>query len=228
MGTLGGGVPTRSRALAFTAVTAENVSTFFLFATKVSSPEHCKACGLRRPAVKHKRPPSVSPSPSNASHCTSVKEGPLGIESIESVLRALFGYFFLVLVVRIVGRRPGKQLTPFEFILIFFLGGLMLTAIVSDEASLTNAFCQIIAVAFAHFGLAELRSRSERAATIIDGTPVVLLHGGDWRARALRGMRVKDDDVMEKARDQGLRRLDQIDMAVLERNGEISIIPKQD
>jgi uncharacterized membrane protein YcaP (DUF421 family) len=147
--------------------------------------------------------------------------------SIASVLRALFGYFFLVLMVRIVGRRPGKQLTPFEFILIFFLGGLALTAVVSDEGSLTNAFCQIIAVALAHYGLSELRSRSDTAAKILDGTPIILLHGGSWRSRALRGMGVQDDDVMEKARDQGLRTLEQIDMAVLERNGEISIIKKQ-
>jgi uncharacterized membrane protein YcaP (DUF421 family) len=41
-------------------------------------------------------------------------------------------------------------------------------------------------------------------------------------------MRVNDDDVMEKARDQGLKALDQVDSAVLERNGEISIIKKQD
>ncbi len=62
------------------------------------------------------------------------------MESVASVLRALFGYFFLVFIVRIVGRRPGKQLTPFEFILIFFLGGLMLTAIVAQDSSVTNAF----------------------------------------------------------------------------------------
>lgn len=148
--------------------------------------------------------------------------------SIASVLRALFGYFFLVFIVRIVGRRPGKQLTPFEFILIFFLGGLMLTAIVADEASLTNAFCQIIAVAAAHYMLAELRSRSDRAAMILDGIPLTLLSKGKWNTRVMRMMRVNDDDVMEKARDQGLKALDQVDSAVLERNGEISIIKKQD
>lgn len=151
----------------------------------------------------------------------------MNVASTESVLRALYGYFFLVLIVRIVGRRPGKQLTPFEFILIFFLGGLMLTAIVSDEASITNAFCQIIAVAFAHFCLASLRSRSDRAAKLLDGTPLVLMQNGLWHSRVMRTMRVKDDDVMEKARDNGLRTLDEIDAAVLERNGEISILPKE-
>ena len=148
--------------------------------------------------------------------------------SVLSVLRAVFGYFFLVFIVRIVGRRPGKQLTPFEFILIFFLGGLMLTAIVSDEASLTNAFCQIIAIAAAHYGLTWLRTHSDRAAQVLDGTPLILLEGGHWRPNTMRRMRVQDDDVMENARDQGLKTLDKIESAVLERNGEISIIPKED
>lgn len=152
----------------------------------------------------------------------------MNVASTESVLRALYGYFFLVLVVRIVGRRPGKQLTPFEFILIFFLGGLMLTAIVADESSLTNAFCQIIAVAFAHFCLAALRNRSERVAKILDGTPLILMEAGTWRAQTMRNMRVQDDDVMEKARDQGLKKLNEIETAVLERNGEISILPKKE
>ncbi len=147
--------------------------------------------------------------------------------SVFSVLRALFGYFFLVFIVRIVGRRPGKQLTPFEFILIFFLGGLMLTAIVKDEASVTNAFCQILAIALAHYTLTVLRERSDRVATILDGTPLILLEGGTWRATTMRRMGIHDNDVMEKARDQGLKSLDEIETAVLERNGEISIIPKE-
>ncbi len=145
-----------------------------------------------------------------------------------SVLRALFGYFFLVLIVRIVGRRPGKQLTPFEFILIFFLGGLMLTAIVAEEASLTNAFCQIVTIALAHYLLATLRTRSDRAARFLDGTPLILLEAGQWRANTLRRMRIKEDDVMEMARGQGLRTLDEIETATLERNGEISIIARED
>lgn len=152
----------------------------------------------------------------------------MNIASTESVLRALYGYFFLVFIVRIVGRRPGKQLTPFEFVLIFFLGGLMLTAIVADEASITNAFCQIIAVAFAHLLLTKLRTRSDRAAKILDGVPLILLEKKTWRATSMRNQRIKDDDVMEKARDQGLKTLEDIDFAVLERNGEISILPKDD
>jgi uncharacterized membrane protein YcaP (DUF421 family) len=88
-----------------------------------------------------------------------------------AIIRAAFGYLFLVLIVRIVGRRPGKQLTPFEFVLIFYLGGLTLTGMVGSDASLTNAFCQILTVALCHYGLSELRFRSDRAMRILDAFP---------------------------------------------------------
>ena len=147
--------------------------------------------------------------------------------ALATILRAWFGYFFLVFVVRIVGRRPGKQLTPFEFVLIFFLGGLTLTGMVGDEVSLTNAVCQILAIACGHYFLVWLRGKSARVARFLDGTPLMLLEGSTWRSRTMRQMRITPADVMSVGRDQGMKGLDEIDTAVLERNGEISIIPKE-
>jgi uncharacterized membrane protein YcaP (DUF421 family) len=144
-----------------------------------------------------------------------------------AVIRAFLGYFFLVFIVRVVGRRPGKQLTPFEFVLIFFIGGLALTAMVGNEVSFTSAICQIITIGFAHYTLAWARSKSQRLARLVDGTPLILLEHQAWRTHTLRRMRVSDDDVMASARDSGLKTLKQVDRAVLERNGEISISPMQ-
>ena len=103
-----------------------------------------------------------------------------------AVVRAFLGYFFLVFIVRVVGRRPGKQMTPFEFVLIFFIGGLALTAIVGDEVSFTNAICQIITIGLAHYTLAWARSKSHRFARLVDGTPLILLEKQSWRADTLR------------------------------------------
>ena len=139
-------------------------------------------------------------------------------------LRALLFYVFLVLVVRIVGRRPGKQITPFEFVLVFFIGGLALTAMVGDDASLTNAFVQILTIALAHFAITMARSKSPWLARLLDGTPLILLENGQWRSNTLSKMRIQDDDVMAQARDQGISTLEKIDIAILERNGQISII----
>src|SRR5947209_12042131 len=141
------------------------------------------------------------------------------------IARAAFGYLFLVLIVRIVGRRPGKQLTPFEFVLIFYLGGLTLTGMVGQEASLTNAVVQILTVWFCHSALAYFRFRSERFSRILDGTPLVLMENDKWRNETMSRMRIQDDDVMHVARQQGIKDLSGIKVAVLESYGDISIIP---
>ncbi len=144
---------------------------------------------------------------------------------MEAVIRAVLGYLFLILVVRVAGRRPGKQLTPFEFVLIFFMGGLALTAIVGDDRSFTNAVCQIIAIALAHYAISWGRARYPRFARMVDGTPLFLLDRGSWRVETLSKMHIEDADVMFAARDHGVAALDQIDRAILERNGDISVLP---
>lgn len=141
-----------------------------------------------------------------------------------AVIRAIFGYAFLVFMVRVVGRRPGKQMTPFEFVLIFFIGGLTLTFVVGDEASFTNALCQIMTIAILHYLISWIRTKSRGFAVLTDGTPIVLLEKGKWRPDAMKGMRIADDDVMAIARDKGLKSLEEVEYAILERNGEISII----
>lgn len=100
---------------------------------------------------------------------------------------------------------------------------------VGNEVSITNAVCQILTIALCHYRITLARSRSSRFARILDGTPLLLMEGGSWRSDTLSRMRIQDDDVMAMARDQGIKSLQQIDTATLERNGEISILKqKQD
>src|SRR5690242_3328391 len=121
-------------------------------------------------------------------------------------------------MMRIAGRRPGKQLTPMEFVLVFFCGGLTLTAMVADDKSFVNALSQITAVAAAHYALVLLRGRFPIVSRIVDGTPLVLLEKGRWRQDAMLSERITDDDVMASARDQSLKSFQDIEYAVLERN----------
>lgn len=147
-------------------------------------------------------------------------------KGVGGVIRAFFGYWFLVLMVRVVGRRPGKQLTPFEFVLIFFMGGVTLTPMVGDDRSLSNAMCTIMGIALGHYTISFLRQRWPAFGRVVDGTPLLLFEKGQAHVETMVKMGIQDDDVMASARDQGLSQLDQIEYAVLERNGEISIIPK--
>lgn len=141
------------------------------------------------------------------------------------ILRAAFGYLFLVLMVRIVGRRPGKQLTPFEFVLIFYLGGLMLTGMVGRDASFTNAVTEILTVALLHYVLSYLRYRFGAVARLLDGTPLILSENKQWRTETMSRARIQSEDVMDMARQQGLKQPSDIKVAVLESFGQITIVP---
>jgi uncharacterized membrane protein YcaP (DUF421 family) len=84
---------------------------------------------------------------------------------------------------------------------------------------------QIITVACLHFLTAAVKQRLRTFGLLVDGTPIVLLKNRQWQDESVMGMRIADDDVMAAARDTSLLTLDQIQHAVLERNGEISVIP---
>lgn len=140
------------------------------------------------------------------------------------VVRAAVAYFFLLLVVRVIGRRPGSQMTPFEFVLIFFIGGISIQSVVGDDHSFVNAFSAVATIALLHVLVAWSKQHFPRVAQVTDGTPLILLDRGRWQSETMLKMRIQDTDVMEAARTRGLENLSQIKYAILERNGGISII----
>ncbi|RRA48723.1 DUF421 domain-containing protein [Acidipila sp. EB88] len=145
-----------------------------------------------------------------------------------TITHAIFGYFFLLLVVRVLSRRPGGQLTPFEFVIVFLIGGLIITATVGDDKSATNCILAIITIGLMHRLTAQVRARFSGLSHFMDGVPIVLLNRGRWHTQAMDGMRLKDDDVMAAARTRGMRDMSEIRYAVLERVGTISILSESD
>lgn len=143
-----------------------------------------------------------------------------------TIIHAIIGYFFLLLVVRVLGRRPGGQLTLFEFVIVFLIGGVIILATVGDDRSVTNCTCAIIAIGSLHNAVSWLKGRFPRFGAIVDGTPLVLLKDGKWQNEAMKSTRIDPEDVMASARGKGLKSLTEIRYAVLERNGGISIIPQ--
>jgi uncharacterized membrane protein YcaP (DUF421 family) len=96
---------------------------------------------------------------------------------------------------------------------------------VGQDRSFINAISIITSIAATHYVLVFLRNRLPSIGHILDGTPLVLLEKGKWRSETMKRMRIEDQDVIAMAREQGLMRLEQVDYAILERNGEISIVP---
>ena len=93
--------------------------------------------------------------------------------------------------------------------------------------SVTNCVCAVIVIGLMHGLVSWLKTLSPRLGAIVDGTPLVLLKDDHWVDEMMQGMRLDANDVMAAARTKGLRDLSQIKYAILERNGTISIIRKE-
>jgi uncharacterized membrane protein YcaP (DUF421 family) len=143
---------------------------------------------------------------------------------MSTIIHAILGYIFLLLIVRLLSRRPGGQLTLFEFVIVFLIGGLIILGTVGKDRSITNCATAILTVGLLHRLFASIKVRSQRFGTIVDGTPVTLLKSGEWQLEVMRGMRIDREDVMAAARTKGLSSIHDVAYAILERNGAISII----
>lgn len=147
---------------------------------------------------------------------------------MSTVLHAIIGYFFLLLVVRVLSRRPGAQLTQFEFVIVFLIGGVIILATVGDDRSVTNCTCAVITVGLLHRLVAWIKSKNSRFGAVLDGTPLVLYKRGQWQDEVMQGMKLAPEDVLAAARTKGIASIDEVEYAVLERNGGISLIQKQE
>jgi uncharacterized membrane protein YcaP (DUF421 family) len=143
-----------------------------------------------------------------------------------TLIHAVLGYLFMTLMMRILKRRPGAQLTPFEFVLVFLVGGVIILATVGDDRSITNCYGGVIAICLMHRLINRAKLKWPRFADLVDGKPIVLLANGQWQAYSMKQAHIDDNDVMAAARGKNVRNLDGIKYAVLERNGGISIIKK--
>ena len=145
---------------------------------------------------------------------------------MSTIIHAIFGYLFLLIVVRLLSRRPGGQLTLFEFVIVFLIGGVIILSTVGKDRSVTNCMTAILTVGLMHFLVSSIKSKYSRFGAIVDGTPLTLLKKGEWQLEVMKGMRIDREDVMAAARTKGVESIFDVSYAILERNGGISIIKK--
>ena len=143
---------------------------------------------------------------------------------LPTILHAIFGYFFLLLVVRVLSRRPGGQLTLFEFVIVFLVGGVIILSTVGKDRSIANCATAILTVGLMHYSVSAIKGKFPSFGAVVDGTPLVLLKNGEWQLEVMKGMRLDPEDVMAAARTKGVSSIHDVAYAILERNGAISII----
>lgn len=144
---------------------------------------------------------------------------------MDMVIRAAAIYMFLLILLRLMGKRTLSEVSTFDFVLLLIIGDATQNALIEQDPSLTTAILVILTLVLLDLALSFLK-RFTGLESWVEGRPVVLVAYGQPIARHLRASHVSHDDILQAARlTQGLERMNQIKFAVLETNGGISIIP---
>ena len=145
---------------------------------------------------------------------------------MESVLRGLIVYLFLLLVFRISGKRTLSQTTTFDLVLLLIISETTQQAMVDSDHSITNGFLLIATLVGASILLGVLKQKFPKLDLLLEGQPMLVVNKGQLIREVSDKAHVDEEDILNAARLlHGLERMDQIKYAILERDGNISIVP---
>jgi uncharacterized membrane protein YcaP (DUF421 family) len=146
---------------------------------------------------------------------------------MESVIRPALVYLFLLLLLRLTGKRTLAQITSFDFVLLLIISEATQQALIGEDNSMINSAIVVSTLIGLNILMSLVKQRSKWFDRLLDDIPLVIVADGKPLKDRMDKARVDEDDVLDAARENhGLERMDQIRHAILERDGEISIIPR--
>lgn len=147
---------------------------------------------------------------------------------MDSIIRAALTYVTVWLIFRISGKRTLSQISTFDFVLLLIISETTQNALGARDQSMTNSLLLLLTFFVIDIGLSFLKRKFPMLDRVIEGEPLVIVANGHPIATHLAKERVTDEDILAAARQsQGIGQFAEIAYAVLESDGEISVIPRR-
>ncbi|WP_429299040.1 DUF421 domain-containing protein [Paraburkholderia sp. GAS199] len=148
------------------------------------------------------------------------------LSSLQMAARAAATFLAALVFIRISGRRSFGQRSPFDYVVAILLGATMSRAIVGASPALPTFIASLVIVLM-HRALAWACVRSHALEVLVGGVERQLYRDGNFDRQQMLAALVSQTDILETVRKElGTEALDKVQAAILERNGEISIIRK--
>lgn len=139
--------------------------------------------------------------------------------------QTLMIYLFLMIILGRVGRSLMAGLTHLDYLIVALLGSAVETGLYVGSNTLAAGLASAATLLAADRATSELMTRWPRLRRLLAGGPVVLVHQGRLLPPQLRRVHLTEDDVLAAIRRRGFDSLNEIQLAVLEANGEVGVIP---
>lgn len=144
------------------------------------------------------------------------------------VIRTIILYSFLLIIMRLMGKRQLGQLEPFDLVTALMISELAALPMEDNRMPLISSMIPITTLVILQIITSIIQLKSEKARTLLNGEPSILIKDGEVDLNELRNQRFNLDDLLEELRLNGYFNLSDIHYAILETNGNISIMPKEE
>lgn len=144
----------------------------------------------------------------------------------EVIVRTAIVYLFLVVVLRLSGKREVGQMSILELIVVLLISDAVQNSMVGSDTTLVGGLIAVSTLLLMDFGLRAITSRSRRLRRAIEGEPRLLVRDGRLLSKALREEGVDPEAVRTAVRNHGVASIADVRLAVLETDGSVSVIPK--
>ncbi|MET1027762.1 MAG: YetF domain-containing protein [Dongiaceae bacterium] len=142
----------------------------------------------------------------------------------EFVLRALVVYVFLLVALRLTGKRQVGQLTPFDLVLLLILSNAVQNSMNGGDNSLLGGLISAVSLVALNSLVGRVISGNRKLERMVDGQPRVLISDSHVYHAVMVQEGITRDELMAALRKNGCDSVDQVRLAVLETNGSISVI----
>lgn len=143
-------------------------------------------------------------------------------------IRTFVLYIALLFTIRLMGKSELSKMSPFQLTVIFMIAELAAIPLDSIDASLINGLIAIFMLTFLQILISFLCMKVEWIKDFLSGKPTVIIKKGELNIEELRKQRISITDLMEQLRIKDCPSIEDVDYAIIETNGELSVVKKSD
>jgi len=151
----------------------------------------------------------------------------LGLPVLEKILRPVIVYLFLVVALRLAGKRELAQLNPFDLVVLLTLSNTVQNAIIGDDNTVTGGLLGATTLLALNYFVVRFLYGHKRIDRLIEGDPDTLIDKGKIRLDRLQRELITLPELEAAAHRQGFASLDDVDRAALEPGGTVSFLGKE-
>ena len=148
----------------------------------------------------------------------------LAIPVWELVLRSAVVYGFLLVLLRVTGKRQIGQLAPFDLVLLLVLSNAVQNSMNGGDNSLVGGLVSAVTLVALNYGISYATFRSKRFEGLIEGRPQVIIHDGRIFEDVMRRAKLTHHELSAALRQAGCSCAEEVRAAILENNGSISVV----